>query len=303
MVPNLAKHTEKLYYFFEIANHGSLQACSRALGMSAPTLSYNLNLLEEILGSKLFNRGKGGVELTAAGERLWRFCGNYYRELDLVEASLSNPDLPELRRIRLGTFQSIAIYYLPLLLAELEKLPNISLSMMTDRSSVIHEALVQREVDIALTVETFKKAGMIRHELYQDTYGVYGSREMKKTTFTAEDLREHSLFYIPDASDKDKITLKQYMQKWGLVFRQEFELDSFEVVAEFVVQNLGIGVLPTQVAKRFKDQLKPLNIKNIPEKHFGVHRFFLSYRDDLDIPQRLMTLLLDSAEKATRQMK
>ena len=39
------------------------------------------------------------------------------------------------------------------------------------------------------------------------------------------------------------------------------------------------------------------------KKYFGRHRFFLSYRNDLDLSQSLIDLLLESAREAVQDME
>ncbi len=302
MIPELAKHTEKLFYFFEVANIGSLQASARKLGVSAPTLSYSIKCLEEISGVKLFNRSKMGVTLTEAGERLLTFCRKFYRELEEVENLLINPTETPLTRVKVGTFQSIAIYFWPFLLDALKEDPNLSISIMTNRSQTVLEALHRRDVDIALTVEAGEQVNLIRHELYKDDYAVFASKSAPKTKFSRDQLRKISFMYIPDARDQNGITLRQHLHSWGVSFKEEFELDSFEVITEFITRNYGIGILPSKVAKTYSDRLKKVRLEGMQTARFGTHRFFLSYRDDLELPQSLMNHFLESAKLAVGQM-
>lgn len=108
-----------------------------------------------------------------------------------------------------------------------------------------------------------------------------------------------TILYIPDAVDEDGKSIRQYLHGWNLIFKNEFELDSLEVVSEFVKKGYGIGILPTKVAKTHGGDLKLLKIEGLGSAKFGLHRFFLSYRDDLEISQSLMRILIDSAKKAS----
>lgn len=53
--------------FAEIARLESLKAAGEALGLTQPAISKILKELEDILGARLMRRGRGGVELSAAG--------------------------------------------------------------------------------------------------------------------------------------------------------------------------------------------------------------------------------------------
>ena len=61
---------QDLKLFVAIARGGGLAPAARATGTSAPTLGRRMTALEEALGERLFERGRAGYALTAAGERL-----------------------------------------------------------------------------------------------------------------------------------------------------------------------------------------------------------------------------------------
>lgn len=298
MLPEIARHSEKFYYFYEIANEGSLQATARKLGTTAPSLSHAIKQLESVIGVPLFSRSKNGMILTAAGEKLFIFCRKYFREMEEVQRLMEHPEQKPQRKIKIGTFQSIALYFWPLLLDSIATDSQISLSITTNRSRSILESLIKREIDIALTVESPKHDKLIRHELYKDDYAFYAPAHWKKSEIKRSEFRQYALLYIPDAVDEDGKSLRQHLHTWDLVFKDEFELDSLEVVSEFVKKGYGIGILPTKVAKTQSAALKQIRIEGVNTAKFGTHRFFLTYRHDLEIPQSLMQALLASAKKA-----
>ncbi|MEQ1663998.1 MAG: LysR family transcriptional regulator [Bdellovibrionales bacterium] len=302
MIPDLARHSEKLFYFFEVANEGSLQATARKLGYSAPSLSHAIKQLELVSGAQLFKRNKSGVTLTDAGEKLLVFCRRHFRDLEEVQHSMIHPKQLLKRKIKVGTFQSIALYFWPLLIDSLQNDPHFSLSIKTDRSAAILESLMRREVDISLTVGAMKHERLIKHELYKDEYAFYCSNKWQKSKFNKLEINEHSILYIPDAMDETGHSLRQNIQSWGLKFNDEFELDSFEVVSEFTKNGYGIGILPTKVAKLHVNDIKLIRIEGVESPRFGSHRFILSYRDDLDIPDRLVRKMLDSARRAATSL-
>lgn len=302
MLPELAKHSEKLYYFYEVAQAGSLVASSRKLGISAPTISYAIKQLELVTNVQLFSRSKQGMELTIAGQHLYTFCKKYFKSLDDIQFVMKNPTEKPFVRVRVGTFQSIAIYFWPLLLNRLKKQPDVSLSIRTDRSHSIIEALMNREIDVALTVEGHQYKDVIRHELYTDDYCTYASVNFKYNKVTLEQLREITLMYIPDSIDCDGVTLKQHVYMTNIQPKEIFELDSFEAIAEFVKRGFGLGILPRRVAASKGTSLKEIRLEGTAKKYFGRHRFFLSYRNDLDLPQSLMDLFLNAANDSVKDL-
>lgn len=298
MMSELAQHTEKFRYFYEIANEGTLQSTSRKLGISTPSLSYAIKQLEIVTGCTLFNRSKTGVTLTSSGEKLFIFCRRYYREMEETQQLMAQPGIVAKQRIRIGTFASKAIYFWPQLIELLKSHSNLSTSILTNRSQSILESLLNREIDLALTVGTIEQAKLISHQLYTDEYAFYIRASAKQVVLTQADLKNYVVLYIPDAKDEDKKSLRHYLRSLGLFFGDEFELDSFEVIGEFIKRNYGIGILPTKVAKTYGSSICPLKIKGMRTQKFGTHRFNLLYRTDLDLPQSVINLVHNAAKKA-----
>ena len=299
MLPEIARHSEKFFYFYEIANLGSLQATARKLGLTAPSLSHAMKQLEAVTGSTLFDRHKTGVTLTESGQKLFVFCRKYFREMEELQRMIEHPDQKSSQKLKIGTFQSIALYFWPLLIDSLKSNSELSLSIMTNRSRTVLEALVRQDIDVALTVGSLNHQKIIKHELYKDHYAFYVPSQWKKSALKKEDLRKHALLYIPDAVDEDSRSLRQHIHGWGLNFKDEFELDSLEVVGTFVKKGYGVGILPMNVAKTYGNALRMVKVEGTEVSKFGLHRFFLSYRDDLDIPQSLVKHLLETAKSAT----
>lgn len=302
MLPELAKHSEKLYYFYEVALMGGLQSSARKLGLSAPTISYAIKQLELVTNAQLFHRSKNGMTLTLAGEHLLIFCKKYFQELGEVEFLMKNPKHDPITRIKIGTFQSIAIYYWPYLLELLKSEPNISLSINTNRSSHVVESLINKEIDLALTVEGKQHPKLIRHELYTDEYCICASTKFKPNRITQKQAKDFILMYIPDAMDSEGLNLRRHLYMRNLEFKEVFDLDSFEVIAEFVKKNYGFGILPRKVTTGLRKTVKEIRIDGMAKKAFGKHRFFLTYRNDLDLPQSLMDLFVNAAFKAAKKM-
>lgn len=300
MNTELFRHTEKLYYFYEVALIGSFQATARKLGTTASTLSYAVKQLEDVLGGVLFIRSRSGISLTEAGHELYTFCKKFFRELDDIHvATISKRK--QTQRLRFGTFASIAIYFVPILCRELKNDDSITLSITTGRSAYLLEALLNQDIHLALTVEVCKHPDLIAHELYHDYYAFYAAPEIVPEEITEAWLTQQSLLLMPDASDHEGKTLSNYVGVWNCGFREHFELDSLEVVSEFARKGLGIGILPTNVARLHSQQLTAVQLPCVPVR-FGKHRFFLSWRNDLELNQKVVMRILRLARSAAEKL-
>ncbi len=299
---NLAKHSEKLNYFYLVTEYGSLQAAGRKIGISAPTLSYAIKELEALLRVSLFLRSRKGMELTIEGQKLKSFCRRYYLEMQTLAEELISPAIQPKRKIKIGIFPSIAIYFWPLVHEQQQRHSEVSISLKTNRSHAVLESLVHREVDVAVTVDTIKHDHMVQHKLYDDTYSFYVSEKKLKGKTKNFSVRDQVLIYLPDAKDLKGKTLDQYILSSDLRFKDYFEMDSFEVIAEFVDRGYGIGILPNRVAKSMAVNIKKVRPTNEIPMDFGSHHFYLTHRDDLDLPNKIIEELVGFVQKAVKLM-
>lgn len=77
---------KQLEYFRAIVDAGTISGAARNLHMTQPPLSYQIKMLEEELGVKLFVRGAKNITLTEAGKSVihksWKSAhnGRYYKK-------------------------------------------------------------------------------------------------------------------------------------------------------------------------------------------------------------------------------
>jgi DNA-binding transcriptional LysR family regulator len=67
-------NTEQLKTFQEIVRLGSFSEVARRLGISQPAVSFQIQKLEQELGTRLIDRGQKTITLTQAGQRLLKFA-------------------------------------------------------------------------------------------------------------------------------------------------------------------------------------------------------------------------------------
>lgn len=78
----------QLKYFLQIAKCGSFSQASKVLFISQPALTRSVNLLEDMLRVRLFERTHRGVNLTPAGEILFKHAELVVNQLEAAEAEL-----------------------------------------------------------------------------------------------------------------------------------------------------------------------------------------------------------------------
>lgn len=101
-----------LHCFLEVSRQGSLARAADALAVSQPAISKTLKELETLLEASLFERGKQGVTLTAAGRAFLRFAGPSVQALREGVRSLRAGE-HEAGMVRLGVLSTVESGLMP----------------------------------------------------------------------------------------------------------------------------------------------------------------------------------------------
>ena len=93
---------EDLTYFLEISRCGSINKAAASLNISQQGLSRILKMLENQVGTKLFNRGSKGVSLTAYGQGFQKKAEEVVRAAAELDEYVEKNRPDELSRLRVG---------------------------------------------------------------------------------------------------------------------------------------------------------------------------------------------------------
>jgi len=152
----------QLAAFFQIAKMRNFSKSAKALRISQPALSHRIKNLELHLQTSLFIRDPSGIKLTAAGEKLLRYC----QAKEQIEHELLQ-DLIDSHRdqggtIRIGAFSSVMrSIVMPAIAPLLKTDPFVHIELQNHEMRDMVASLEKSEVDIILTSEPSRKTGLI----------------------------------------------------------------------------------------------------------------------------------------------
>jgi len=138
--------------FVAVADHASMTAAANVLNLTQSAVSQQVKRLEEVLGAALFTRGRRGLAVTDAGERL---LGKARRLLGLNDEIWSEMTAKVTRgSVRLGVpYDLIGTSLAPVLKAYTEACPQVEISLVCNSSPRLLEALERGEIDVAVIEE------------------------------------------------------------------------------------------------------------------------------------------------------
>tara|TARA_B100001971_G_scaffold111191_1_gene102074 strand:+ start:13474 stop:14352 length:879 start_codon:yes stop_codon:yes gene_type:complete len=244
----LIDHLEKLKYFFEVANTGSFNKAAGKLFITQPTLTKSIKVLEADLEKSLFIRTPKGVHLTEEGNLLFKYCLQLFDQLESIEKGLTKKDEMS-GDIRVGTYDSISQYFWPDFIINLKKkYPDINIQLETNRSRTIQQQLVNGDYDLALTIEPTESRYIKVIAIDQDYFDFYCAN-----TTHFKDMANAPLIYMPSAiSNFDNQTQNKIINYNS----NSYKTNSLESVKALTKKGLGIGLLPSHVAKELVAEKK-----------------------------------------------
>jgi len=234
-------HLEKLSVLLAVRETGSLKRASETLRVTQPAVTRTVQTLEDVFGGALLRRTPKGVLFTPLGLAAVEMATELHDVVRRREPALAsaNPDISG--RFLIGTFESIAIYFWPTVLRNLQLvLPGLEVSLQTGRSGDQMTALIDGKIDLAVTVDPPRRKGLEVVELFDDHLELFGS--------TTSDAAASTLILFADALRPHQETIEKCLRKVGLNPRRRIVTDSFEIVRAMTASGAGVGVLPTRVA-------------------------------------------------------
>lgn len=140
-----------LRYVEAVAENGSIQAASRALGISASAIDRQIKLLEDRLDLQLFDRQSTGMEATAAGEMFVVLSRRWRADERAILSDVKQMQGVDLGLVRLATMDSLANGPLPRLLAAItHEFPKVQMEVEVLTPDDAVTALNEGMADLAL---------------------------------------------------------------------------------------------------------------------------------------------------------
>lgn len=163
-----------LKIFLAIAVTGSLSGAAKRLHHNHSTVFRRLNVLEQNLGVRLFERLPGGYTLTPPGQQMLRSAQEAQSIIERMELELAGQDYAPEGRVRITAAPNIARTFLPAIIKRLRQShPGIEVELSAGDSDY---DLNRREADIALRATQQPPEHLIGKRLLTYSWWMHGHR-------------------------------------------------------------------------------------------------------------------------------
>lgn len=277
----------QLTYILAVSQHRRFGAAAKSCFVTQPTLSMQIQKLEEELGAEIFDRSKQPVEPTSLGRLILEQASLVVSEARKLESIVAKTRDEIAGPLRLGVIPTLAPSVLPPLLPRLvKKYERLDITVEELQTHQIIDRLAADSLDIGILVTPLSVPGLIEHPAFSEPFLLYCSPK-------------HPLLKEKKISGKDLTTKEVWLLNEGHCFRGQvlslcsdsrkarqndhglkFESGNLETLKKMVDQGGGYTLLPWLAAADITDESKRKRLREfqapIPVREVSVihHRLY-----------------------------
>jgi len=236
-----------------IVKYNNFARAAKEMNYVQSTVTMQMQKLESELGVTLIDRGNGKeFRLTEAGRLFHDQSLQIVKNMEQIQANLSNLKMGETGDVRIGVTEPTASYRLPSILKEFMSMyPNIRISVEFGNTPMLSERILRGDLDFALCSPPDLGTELYFESLFKEDFVVLMPENHPlalKEVLTPEDIGEFRLL-ITSATCPYRRKLEMVMQETGNLKINTMEVGSMTALKFYVESGLGIAFIPKIIAE------------------------------------------------------
>ncbi len=254
----------QLKYALAVAEHQNFTKAAQKTFVTQPTLSMQIQKLEDELDVLIFDRSKKPIELTEIGAKIVNQARNIVNEANRITDIVDQQKGYIGGEFRLGIIPTVMPTLLPMFLSNfIHKYPKVKLKIEELNTEQIMEKLEEGHLDAAIAATPLQNPNIKERPLYYEPFMAYipqNHRLFKNKELQTSDLDLDDMLLLEDGHcfrdgviNLCKATRDYEDDKFSL------ESGSFETLVKLANEGLGMTLLP---------YLHTLDVKEKDQKYF-----------------------------------
>jgi DNA-binding transcriptional LysR family regulator len=239
----------KLKVFCTVAETRSFSKTSEIIHLTQPAVSLQIQALEEIYETKLFDRSSSTVTLTPAGEILYKYAKEILGLYANVEKVIGEITGLVKGSISIGASSTIGNYLLPGVITDFKKAHlKIKIHLLVGNTKRVVEMLNSGSIDIGLVEGEVSRQKMVVEKLIPDELLLivpsHHPWAKRKDVPISELTKEPFIFREGGSGTRQMIEM--FLSKYGITpnnMKVAMVLGSTEAIKEAVENGLGVSIL------------------------------------------------------------
>ena len=240
--------TQNLKAFLLVAETGSFSLAAEKLHLTQPAVSKRIALLEEQLGTGLFDRIGRNVSLTEAGNALLPHARAVQLELEAARQSVRDLSGTIAGQLRLATSHHIGLHRLPPVLSAFSKAyPAVQIDIDFMDSEQAYELIMQGKVELAIvTLAPVREPSVVTLPVWRDPLDFMVARHHPLAQISHLDLQDLALHpaILPGLNTYTGQIVARLFDRHQLSLQVSMATNYLETIRMMASVGLGWTVLP-----------------------------------------------------------
>jgi len=238
----------QLQYIMAVAEYQNFTLAAEKCFVTQPTLSMQIQKLEEELAVVLFDRTKKPIEMTPIGKKIIIQAKNIINESKRITDIIDQEKKYIGGEFRLGIIPTIMPTLLPMFLNHfIKKYPDVKLLIEEQTTGELINKLYNNSIDAAIAGTPLEEEWIQEDVLYYEPFVAYMPNRMPNTPekITVSDLNNQELLLLQDGHCfKQSILNLCKPKKKAIPHDFQLESGSFETLLKLADEGLGMTLLP-----------------------------------------------------------
>lgn len=239
----------QLKYVLAVAEHQNFTVASEHCFVTQPTLSMQIQKLEDQLGVKIFNRSKKPIQLTQVGEKIVEQAKTIVDESNRISDIVDQQKGYIGGEFKVGIIPTVMPNLLPMFLKTfIKKYPKVNLIIEELTTEEIIKKLTDGHIDVAIAATPLENESIKERVIYYEPFVGFipeGHRLKDNITIDSNDLELNDILLLEDGH-----CFKESVLNLCRTFKSEsksnfhLESGSFNTLIKLAKENLGMTLLP-----------------------------------------------------------
>lgn len=278
----------QLEYIVAVDTYRSFVGAAEKCFVTQPTLSMQVQKLEETLNVKLFDRSKQPIVPTEIGAQIIEQARLVLQESQKIKEIISSQQQDVVGELKVGIIPTVAPYLLPKVIsAMMEKYPDLKLLIWEYTTEEIIHHLKTGVLDCGILATPLADPAIAETPMYYENFVTYiskNSKLYKKKTIDADDLEDENIWLLNEGHCMRSQVLNicrstKHNRLQGLTYNT----GSVETLIRMVDINNGATLLPELALEELSNkQLSKVRYFKSPEPvreiSLATHKNFIKRR-------------------------
>ncbi|MBS1528641.1 MAG: LysR family transcriptional regulator [Bacteroidetes bacterium] len=296
----------QLEYIVAVDTYRSFVMAADKCSVTQPTLSMQVQKLEETLGVKIFDRSKQPVVPTEIGIEIIAQARVLLAESEKIHEIITDREKEPSGELKIGIISTVASYILPKLISGfVQKYPSVRLIVQEMAATEIIQQLKLGTLDCGIMSTPLYEPLLTEIPVFYENFVVYSSKHsklFKKKNIDADDIDTEDIYLLNEAHcmREQALNICKHRRTSKNSLNFEYPAGSMEMLKRMVDQIGGATILPElaladlgdkqlEKVRHFKSPEPAREISIVIQKNFAKRRMIEALKTEIleIVPKRM----------------